>query len=177
MKRIIFSALILGLSISAQAKVCKVPMDEIELGSIRLMKGFDEFKLSHRNAQHDKSDIWILGHEIDSNFAREGVISIGNIDYDSNKDQIIGFALNYTHGKYADFETLLDKFKSTIVRIGKIPKTGWVLRKDDGENKNEVYEYVCDDYKISIGQDYGAGRTATGATVLVLSRYSYYFSN
>lgn len=149
----------------AQAKTCSIPINQVEVSGVKLLQSFGSFKQTHPTAKAEKEDIFMP--DTDYAFARHGVMYVGSIDFDSSRNRIIAYTLNYTEGKYADYETPLDTFKSRILKISNIPKTGWVLSKDKG-----YYLYTCDDYKIHIRQDHGAGRGAIGAVVWVFSRYS-----
>jgi hypothetical protein len=164
-KKLLLGCLALGISISVQAKQCAVPANKIEIGSVKLYQNLQSFKQVHPTGK-------LLGNRIDMfdtdyAFAREGIMAIGFIDFDISKNRIIGFTLNYTEGKYADFDTPIETFKNNIIKHSSFPKTGWGLSKD-----KETYSYTCDDYKLFIKQDHGAGRGALGAVVWVFSRYS-----
>jgi len=168
MNKIIFSLILLGVSLSAQAKVCEIPMKQIQVGSIELMQNFEDFKRIHPAAKAEKDSIFML--DIDYAFAREGVMFLGSADYDSINDRIIGFTLSYVDGKYADNTTSIGQFKNSILNNSNLPKTGWILSKD-----KEEYQYSCNDYKVYIRQDHGAGKGAIGPVVWVFSRYSDFF--
>ena len=168
MKKIVFGLLALGFSLSIQAKVCEIPMKQIQVGSIKLMQSFGDFKKIHPSADARKDSVFML--DIDYAFAREGVMFVGSIDYDSINNRIIGFTLSYTDGKYADNTTPINQFKNSILINSNLPKTGWVLSKD-----KEEYQYSCNDYKVHIRQDHGASRGAIGPVVWVFSRYSDFF--
>lgn len=147
-------------------------MLEIDLGGIKLLGNFQDFKRLHPNAKISKRlsndyEIFLPNLETDYNFARHGIMGTGHIDYDIIKDRIIGFTLNFDEGKYADLDTPLSTFKASIIKNFNIPKHGWVLSKDKIE-----YVYSCNDYKIHIRQDHGLGRGSLGPRVWVFSRFS-----
>lgn len=156
---------VLCLPLYAQAKTCEVPINQVEVGSIKLMETYQDFKKLHPQAGIEKKSIFI--YDTDYSFAREGVMSVGFIDYDSIKNRITAYSLSYNEGKYADLSTPLNIFKNKILTISKLPKSGWVLSKD-----KEAYQYTCDDYKVFIRQDNGVGRGSLGPVVWVFSRYS-----
>lgn len=165
MKKLLLGCLVLCLSISAYAKQCAVPANKIDIGSVKLHQNWQSFKQVHPTGR-------LLGNTIDMfdtdyAFAREGVMGVGFIDFDISKNRIIGFTLNYNDGKYADYDTPIETFKNSILKHSSFPKTGWVLSKD-----KQTYSYNCDDYKLFIKQDYGAGKGSLGAVVWVFSRYS-----
>lgn len=166
--KIIFSLVLFGISFSVQAGICEIPMRQIQVGSIQLMQSFGDFKKIHPSAEAEKDSIFML--DIDYSFARDGVMFVGSIDYDSINNRIIGFTLSYEDGKYADNTTPINQFKNSILINSNLPKTGWILSKD-----KEEYKYSCNDYKIHIKQDHGLGRGSIGPVVWVFSRYSDFF--
>ena len=165
MKKLILASLLSLSYANAQANVCEVPINQVAVGSVTLMQNFDQFKQTHPTAKVDQDRITLP--EVDHAFVQDGVSSVGSIDFDPAKKQIIGFTLSYNGGKYAEYETPLDQFKTSILKHAKLPQKGWVLSKD-----KEVYEYRCKDYQVFIRQDHAVGRDSLGAVVWVFSRYS-----
>lgn len=153
------------------SKNCEIPLNSINVGSIKLMQNFNEFQGIHPDSIIKNTDISLLGDRLDSKFTETGVVSVNSLDYDPISDSIRGFTLSYSEGKLADYETSLEKFKSNILNnYSLLPRNGWVLSQDENE-----YNYKCDDYKITIRQDHAYERNALGAVVLVFSKYSYFY--
>lgn len=169
MKKLLISSLLIGLSFSTQAKICEIPLNQIEVGGIRLMQNYSTFYKLHPTAKISKNRIEML--DIDTKFKQHGITFIGAIEYDARKDRIIGYSLFYDGGKYANTDTPLNQFKSKILAISKLPQKDWQLSKDKTE-----YEYRCDDYQISIQQDHGIDRGSFGPGVSVSSRYSFFYN-
>lgn len=151
------------------AKPCALPMQQIEVASIRLAQPISEFK-----KQHPTASVEVLGddHErfefkngVDDLAKKAGVTYFGHIAFDSKKQIIISFSASFLDGPLATYETDLERFKQNILKHSNLPKVGW-------KAQDNAYVYRCQDYVIHIIQDHGAVKSAVGPIVMVFSKYS-----
>lgn len=168
---LIFALPVLCTTTILHASQCEVPINQISFGSVTLMQNLRSFRLVHPHLYEENGRLFVNG-DIDYAYAVAGVTSAGGAEYDSQRDRIIGFSLNYTDGKYASLTTPINIFKNRIVNNNNLPKNGWLLSVD-----KQTYRYKCSDYKIEIKQDYGMGKGTSGARVSVFSRYSDLFAD
>ena len=174
MKCTLFSVLAV-LSSTAWSQSCELPAAQIKVASVGLQQPFAQFKLTHPTAekaafgsdavhiQFKNGKSYADSH--DSVLQQQGVTSAMHIAINPKTDRIVSYALNFTDGPLADFDTPLDTFKQRLQQKFTLPKQGW--KKQDNS-----YVYRCDDYVIDIEQDHGADRQALGASILVVGKDS-----
>lgn len=171
MNKIILGIIVGVFSFVSHAKKCEIPINQIEVGSIRLTESVKEFKVKHPLATFSNDYTILINGELgtDEKFKKLGVEGNWFIKYD-NLEKIIAYSLIYNDGSYADYDTPIENFKNKLMTSSKLPINEWRLI----QNKT-LYRYECEDYRIDIRQDYGLGRGSLGANVAVISRYSELF--
>lgn len=174
MKCTLFSVLAV-LSSAAWSQACELPAAQIKVASVGLQQSFAQFKLTHPTAEktafgRDAVHIQFKNNRgysdsTDAILEQQGVTSAMHIAVNPKTDRIMSYALNFTDGPLADFDTPLDTFKQRLQQKFTLPQQGW--KKQDNS-----YVYRCDDYVIDIQQDHGAERQAMGASILVVGKDS-----
>ena len=178
--KIALFALLTVLSSTAWSQSCELPAAQIKVANIGLGQSFTQFKQGHPSAAKSsfgKDAVHIefknrQGHSdsTDTVLEKQGVTSAMHIALNPQTDRIVSYALNFSEGPLADFNTPLDTFKQRLQQRFNLPKQGW--KKQDNS-----YVYRCTDYIIDIQQDHGDGRQALGASVLVISKDSDMFND
>lgn len=174
MKTVFISMLVLGSSV-AWSQSCDMPANRINIAGIGLQHSFADFKQQHSTATKDafgsdgvhikfKNSSGYLDGE-DAALTQQGVTSAMHIALNPKTDRITSYALNFTDGGLADYDTPLDSFYQRITQKYNLPKQGW-------RKHGDTYSYRCQDYRIDISQDHGAARQSMGAVVVVVARDS-----